>query len=257
MARGTQLGRDPQAIADLGREASILLGHGVYPTGDDALRTARGLLTAGAREALHIDKNDVGPYFAWFWAFDNDTDGAAKYLEILVRNRPTVRAVIDTASATELAAAMYASRYFQGTSADPRENIRAYAARIEDYRARVESALLGWPASTTSPPGPAPVPVADRGSRRSVVARGDRARRRRRLLHVEAPMRAKLIEALKQPLADLGAARKKLERFHEPVVVVRALEAKADAVERALEALGLGLAVAEVCLGASEEEDEP
>jgi hypothetical protein len=143
-------------------EASILLGHGVFPTGDDALRTARGLLTAGSNEALHIDKNQVGPYFAWFWAFDNDTDGASKYLELLVRNRRGVRAVIDTGSPTELAAAMYASRYFEGTSAEPRENIRAYAARIEDYQARVESALLGWPAPTTSPTGaPLPAPAAE------------------------------------------------------------------------------------------------
>jgi hypothetical protein len=128
-------------------ELAILLAHGVYPTGDDALRTARGLLTAGPNEALHIDKNRIGPYFAWFWAFATDVEGAAKYLEILVRNRAGVRAVIDTASPTELAAAMYASRYFEGTSSDPRENIRAYAARVEEYVARVESALVGWPSA--------------------------------------------------------------------------------------------------------------
>jgi len=136
-------------------ELAILLGHGVYPTGDDALRTARGLLTAGPNEALHIDKNSVGPYFVWFWAFDNDVDGAAKYLEILVRKRPAVRAVIDTASPTELAAAMYASHYYEGTSSDARESIRAYAARIEEYVARVESALTGWPSSASAPPAPA------------------------------------------------------------------------------------------------------
>ncbi len=59
-------------------------------------------------------------------------------------------------------------------------------------------------------------------------------------------MRARLLDALKQPLADIEAAGKKLERFGEPIVVVRALEAKADAVERALEVLSVGLAVAEV-----------
>jgi hypothetical protein len=140
-------------------ELAILLGHGVYPTGDDALRTARGLLTAGPNEALHIDKGRSGPYFAWFWAFDNDVDGAAKYLEILVRNRATVRAIIDRASPTELAAAMYASRYFEGTSKDPRENIRAYAARIEERAARIETALLGWPPG--APTLPAAPPVAE------------------------------------------------------------------------------------------------
>lgn len=144
-------------------EGAVLLGHGVYPSGDDALRTARGLLTPGANEALHIDKSKTGPYFAWFWAFDNDTDGAAKYLEILVRRRPGVRAVIDTASPTELAAAMYASRYYEGTSSDPRENIRAYAARIEEYRARVESALAGWPPNAPTVPTEAPPAIAKRG----------------------------------------------------------------------------------------------
>lgn len=139
-------------------ELATLLAHGVYPTGDEALLTARGLLSAGANEALHIDKNSVGPYFVWFWAFDNDVDAAAKFLEVLVRNRPSVRAVIDTGSPTELAAAMYASRYYEGTNSDPRENIRAYAARIEDYAARVASALVGWPpaAATT-----APAPIVD------------------------------------------------------------------------------------------------
>jgi hypothetical protein len=145
-------------------ELAILLGHGIYATGDDALRTARGLLTAGAHEALHIDSNRVGPYFAWFWAFDNDVDGAARFLDVLVHRRPTVRAIIDTASPTELAAAMYASRYFEGTSKDPRENIRAYAARIEDFASRVETALVGWP---TAPPIAIPpiVPPAPRPAR--------------------------------------------------------------------------------------------
>jgi hypothetical protein len=138
-------------------EAAILLGHGVYPSDDDALRTARGLLPAGPNEALHIDKNRVGPYFVWLWAFDNDTDGAAKYLEILVRNRPSVRAVIDTATPIELASAMYVSRYYEGTSRDPSENIRTYAARIEDYAFRVETALQGWP--------PPPLPSAPSAAR--------------------------------------------------------------------------------------------
>jgi hypothetical protein len=138
-------------------ELAILLGHGIYPTDDEALRTARGLLTAGPNEALHIDKNRVGPYFAWFWAFGNDVDGAAKYLEILVRHRPPVRAIVDSASPTELAAAMYATRYFEGTSKDPNENIRAYAARVEDYVARIEAALAGWPPAPT-PGAPQPPP---------------------------------------------------------------------------------------------------
>jgi hypothetical protein len=148
-------------------EASILLGHGVYPTGDDALRTARGLLAAGAgaNEALHIDKNNVGPYFVWFWAFPNDTEGAAKYLEILVKNRPGVRAIIDTATPVQLAAALYTTKYFEGTSRDPQENIRAYGAQVAAYAAKIESALQGWPPAMPAGPPPAPGPFAGGGPR--------------------------------------------------------------------------------------------
>jgi hypothetical protein len=151
-------------------ELAVLLGHGIHPTDDEALRAARGLLTPGPNEALHIDRNRIGPYFVWFWAFDTDVEGAAKYLEVLVRNRPSVKAIIDTASPTELAAAMYVSRYFEGTSKDPKENIRAYAARVEERVARVESALLGWPSvpgpstvTPSTPPSP-PIPSAPRRS---------------------------------------------------------------------------------------------
>jgi hypothetical protein len=132
-------------------EASVLMGHGIYATGDDALRTARGLLIAGPNEALHIDKGRSGPYFAWFWAFDNDTDGAAKFLDVLVRRRAPVRLIIDSASTTELAAAMYSTHYFEGTSSEPGENIRAYAARLEAYVPRIETALLA-----SNPPGLVP-----------------------------------------------------------------------------------------------------
>ncbi len=70
-------------------------------------------------------------------------------------------------------------------------------------------------------------------------------------------MRARFLDALKQPLADIEAAGRKLDHFREPVVIVRAVEAKADSVERALEALGLGLAVAEVFFDPNDPEEEP
>src|SRR6201992_3098470 len=47
-------------------ELAVLLGHGIHPTGDEALRAARRLLTPGPNEALHIDKNHIGSYFVWF-----------------------------------------------------------------------------------------------------------------------------------------------------------------------------------------------
>lgn len=147
-------------------ESSILLGHGVYPTGNDALATARGLFapTQAPDELLVIDTSPIGPYFVWIWSFTSDLDAASKFLSILVGNRPPVRAIIDSASPTSLAAAMYATRYFEGTSKDPRENIRAYAGHIETCAARIESALLGWPpssATANAPAAPAP-PLQER-----------------------------------------------------------------------------------------------
>jgi hypothetical protein len=69
-------------------------------------------------------------------------------------------------------------------------------------------------------------------------------------------MRARFVQALTQPLADIESAGRRLQRFREPVVVLRAIDAKAAKVERALEAVGLGLTLAEILVRAGEE-DEP
>jgi hypothetical protein len=69
-------------------------------------------------------------------------------------------------------------------------------------------------------------------------------------------MRTKFLEALRQPLADIEVAGEKLERFHNPIVLARRLQANAETVERALETVSLGLAIAEVYLGSREEEGE-
>jgi hypothetical protein len=139
-------------------EASILLGHGLYPTGNDALAAARGLLasTQAADELLIIDASPIGPYFVWIWSFTSDLDAASKFLSILVGNRPPVRAILDTATPAALSAAMYGTHYYEGTSKNPADNIRAYSRRIEACSARIESALRGWPESSGGgPPGAA------------------------------------------------------------------------------------------------------
>jgi hypothetical protein len=69
-------------------------------------------------------------------------------------------------------------------------------------------------------------------------------------------MRARFLQSLARPIEDIEAASRKLDAFRRPVTVVRAIEAKADVVERALETLSLGLALVEVCAGSNEEEDE-
>ena len=131
-------------------ESSILLGHGIYPTGGDALAAARGLLapTQASDELLVIDTGPIGPYFVWLWSFTSDLDAASKFLQVLVGNRPPVRAIIDSATPASLSTAMYGTHYYEGTSKNPAENVRAYSRRIEACAARIETALRGWPESS-------------------------------------------------------------------------------------------------------------
>ena len=151
-------------------EASVLLGHGIYPTGNDALAAARGLLasTQAADELLVIDASPIGPYFVWIWSFTSDLDAAGKFLSILFGNRPSVRAIVDTATPASLSAAMYATHYYEGTSKNPADNVRAYGRRIEACAVRIETALTGWPDGSVGggagsvPPGSAPAPEEKR-----------------------------------------------------------------------------------------------
>jgi hypothetical protein len=155
-------------------EASVLLGHGIYPTGNDALAAARGLLasTQAADELLVIDASPIGPYFVWIWSFTSDLDAAGKFLSILIGNRASVRAIIDTATPASLSSAMYATRYYEGTSKNPADNVRAYGRRIEACAVRIETALTGWPdgsagggaggAPPGAPPGSPPAPEQKR-----------------------------------------------------------------------------------------------
>jgi hypothetical protein len=73
-------------------------------------------------------------------------------------------------------------------------------------------------------------------------------------------MRAPFLEALTRPLADLQVLDARLDAFRHPVEVVSVAWEKVDAVERALETVSFGLAVAELLVGAEQadaEEDEP
>ncbi len=78
-------------------------------------------------------------------------------------------------------------------------------------------------------------------------------------------MRAQFLQALARPIADLKVLDRQLDAFREPVEVVTVALAKVDTVERALEAVSLGISVAEVLVGGrradeeddDEEEDEP
>lgn len=70
-------------------------------------------------------------------------------------------------------------------------------------------------------------------------------------------MRTPFLRALAQPIEDIKVAAGRLERFHEPVVFVRKVEAAFDTAERVLETASLGLALVELYVRARDREGEP
>ena len=152
-------------------ERGALDAHGISADGgENALTAARALLPPTAKdEALHIDSAPSrGRYFVWFWAFPSDAAAARKFLQILLAQRPAVRAVLERADIADLARAMYETHYYEGLSTDPEANIRAYAARLAELEPAIVAAL-SVPVSPVVPaslPGSAsrPSPSPFRGS---------------------------------------------------------------------------------------------
>jgi hypothetical protein len=148
---------------------------------------------ADAFELLMGDSSpETGKYQVWFWRFpaaaltakgqSGDVAGADKLLEVLLDERHSIGAAIDTVSPEGLAAMMYASQYFEGFF-DPRANyqlvggkwvkladgetpqpgatvssgkaldIGTYATALEGASAQIRAALVGW-----TPGAPPPQP---------------------------------------------------------------------------------------------------
>lgn len=146
-------------------EQATLAARGISPEGGDvAILAARSLLPAAADEALHIDRSPGGGHhFTWFWAFPTDAEAARKFLQVLVIQRPTVRAVLEHDDITEMARAMYETHYYEGDHvADPDANVRAYARRIGELEPIIAEALVATACTTcpapTLPPDAAAFP---------------------------------------------------------------------------------------------------
>jgi hypothetical protein len=137
-------------------EIATLRANGISASGGaPALAAARKLLTPGPNEALHRDSSpEFGPFFAWFFSFATPEEAARKFIAVLVRARPGVRAIIDHASPEDLARAMFESHYYGGFHKDdPEANIRDYATAIRRNR-RVIEAALGGVVPEPAPPQP-------------------------------------------------------------------------------------------------------
>lgn len=124
-------------------------------------------------EALHVDSSPIrGLYMTWFWAFDNDIDGAKQFLRVLILKMPKVRTVmVGKPTAAMLAAAMYEHNYYEGFN-DPRAeggkqaNIDAYAKEISYHAALITTALTDWQ--------PPEVPAPSEMERSITTVRGQR-----------------------------------------------------------------------------------
>lgn len=128
------------------------------PAERELARTGQPIPARDPFEGLHGDSSPIhGQYQAWYWHFPvgityppaglaGDEAGAWKLCEVLLDNRPAIKAVIDTIDEETLAKLMYESRYYEGVH-DPRvqggkeANVRDYASALEHCRVAIERDL--------------------------------------------------------------------------------------------------------------------
>ncbi len=161
------------------QEVAVLQQAGIHASEDPAALAAAKTAIAEAiaagtcppldHESLHLDSSPItGWYFAYYWAFDNDTDGAAKFIQILAGEPSRTQCeytLIDAGStvdqlylsANRLALFMYQSHYYEGTHNphDPggaEANVAAYASNIRQKIPDLVAALNGWTVGATPPP---------------------------------------------------------------------------------------------------------
>jgi hypothetical protein len=142
---------------------------------------AKNLCPPLDHEALHVDSSPVhGWYWVYFWAFDNDDQGADWFVHVLAQQRPICQAVLmgrnaDAVGARALATAMYQTHYYEGVH-DPHKmypgpngtEVSGVELNIEDYTNAlvmllpgISSSLNGWAPGITTPPAPPAVDPAD------------------------------------------------------------------------------------------------
>lgn len=183
-------------------EKALLSQKGIVPSPKNVAAARAAIAEAGlpvVDEALHVDSSPgKGWYFVYFWAYQTDVGGASLFVKIIAVNRPACLAILlnDYGSETQLAQAMYNSRYYEGfyektkwytkgadgkwhkwTSADPTPegavqgatlNVRAYAGALAAITPAIRLALKDWHVPSGEPTEdpapetePAPPPHAD------------------------------------------------------------------------------------------------
>lgn len=148
-------------------EKKVLIDAGVPPSpkniaaGQAALAAAvkAGTIPPNPTGSLQCDSSPkTGYYWVFFLAFPDDFAGARKFIKVLAENRSSCKQVLlsPAGSEQELAAAMYATRYYEG-SHDPDKpggkeaNINQYASAIRSWSPIIRRALGKWSPDATVP----------------------------------------------------------------------------------------------------------
>jgi hypothetical protein len=93
--------------------------------------------------APHTDSNPKsGEYLGCFYAFPNDVEASKKFVQVLVKNRPTVAVALRLGGADAVARQMFFTGYYTGIHANnPEANIADYAGRLAKIYPRVVAEL--------------------------------------------------------------------------------------------------------------------
>jgi hypothetical protein len=109
---------------------------------------------AGSAPCVDTSPNAGGgstAYGVCFLTFDSTAAGAVRYLKDLVMRSSGTKSAVGSGSADAMASAMYASKYYQGSSTVPSVAIDGYAKGIA-RRAKALAACMGEPLLVTRGP---------------------------------------------------------------------------------------------------------
>jgi hypothetical protein len=118
-----------------------------------------GSLQVDSSPRLKTKENPRGYYWVFFQSFSDDTAAAERFVHVLSYDRPACHQVLisPAGSEQELAAAMRASGYYEGThdnkTAEGRQqNIDAYASALRGITPDIRKALVDWTPGAAPPP---------------------------------------------------------------------------------------------------------
>lgn len=153
-------------------------GHGQRASNAEAAIVGSGLpLASGVKggivipashihcDSLPLKGGGTQPYFTWFAAFANLTDGCEYYLHLAVENKPAMAIVTNPAGTEQqFAAALRAQGYYTGfadnsTPEGYQKNVDAYANSLRALTPGIRAALTGWQPDFGAIPA-APPPIA-------------------------------------------------------------------------------------------------